>query len=623
MVLVKRYRSDKEGRTVAAVYPHIKGAALYEVITAQCRAYIDYERMVREEGEGTALYLALKAEIDKKLPHLGTPVFFYNARKTSAVVNYGCNKKVIAGKGDIKISMHVHFPDGPVFPSTRDVRRAVSGVSGIDCNVYHRNQQLWRLPYFGKEDLKTRKIEPNSQQKEVKGVVDNKILVHDFPQEPYERYTVSTEEEPTVAPEQSQSNTEDVYAVMDHINTHTFSDKQEAEEFARTEVAKFVVHIANGTYILIFPDHLAHMASVPEITFRTDEGPLPLSRTMFQTKLEVAFEPHGARDAVCNLWRGWDHEAVSTVPTELLESWTELFGHTEYLLQWVGRALRGHKTKVALVLYSEDQQVGKSFWTHFLARHVFAPYQAEVVGVDRLVNKFNSVLLGKLLVVCDEASSVSGDDYTGRFDRLKGMITNPVTQIEVKGKESFQISDYSNYILCSNHESPVKVESGDARYVILPVSAARKQDKQYFTALAKTCYNKQYAARFFHYCLAHSSEDYDLVANRPMTDQYREAQLASLTSTGRFCHFWAELASPEEFDAKWGATATSEWRASGDELYRLYVDWCTANGEKSVQRKLTFERGAGKVFTKIHTRTGNYYTVLKPGKKEGRLPVKG
>ena len=68
----------------------------------------------------------------------------------------------------------------------------------------------------------------------------------------------------------------------------------------------------------------------------------------------------------------------------------------------------------------------------------------QVHNTDDLLGNFNADTADKLLVDVDEASF---GGYAKQANRLKGIITEPTTQMERKGKDSITIPSYSNLVL--------------------------------------------------------------------------------------------------------------------------------------------------------------------------------
>jgi hypothetical protein len=91
-----------------------------------------------------------------------------------------------------------------------------------------------------------------------------------------------------------------------------------------------------------------------------------------------------------------------------------------------------------------------------------------------------------------------GDRRTA--DAIKSLATATTMGVEGKGLPVVQSPIAVNLWLASNHDSAAHVEEADARYLILDVSARRKNDAKYFAALTSQIKSGG-AEAFAHYLL--------------------------------------------------------------------------------------------------------------------------
>lgn len=121
-----------------------------------------------------------------------------------------------------------------------------------------------------------------------------------------------------------------------------------------------------------------------------------------------------------------------------------------------------------------------------------------VSGFDAIMDKFNSILAGKLLVCVDETAVVDKKQYIKDFDKFKAQITGSTIEIEKKGKDKYTVSNHCNYAITSNHNG-VKLESGDRRYYCGECSDTYKGNFEYFTNLVSKCFNQECGNIFYSY----------------------------------------------------------------------------------------------------------------------------
>lgn len=117
-----------------------------------------------------------------------------------------------------------------------------------------------------------------------------------------------------------------------------------------------------------------------------------------------------------------------------------------------------------LVLVSRERQTGKTTFLNFL-KAVFGANVAFVTN-DTMRSKFNSERAGRLIIACDEAFLNKKEDS----ERLKALSTAQKTYIEFKGKDRYEIDNFSKIIMCSNNIiDPVYIDEEEVRYWVRDV----------------------------------------------------------------------------------------------------------------------------------------------------------
>ena len=201
-------------------------------------------------------------------------------------------------------------------------------------------------------------------------------------------------------------------------------------------------------------------------------------------------------------------------------------GHSEfyqYLLRWMALPLQlpGERTET-MVCVNGDQGSGKGLiFNQLLGRGVYGDHTYVQVknATDDLLGKFNHLTARRLLVMIDEIKSF-GDAFK-YSETLKNIITEPRTTLQRKGIDSVDINNYANYVLATNCEVPLKVDSSDRRYACIRASNAKCGDLDYFKELTRICRDPQTALHFYKYLLSLDLSEWN-PRNIPMTDEKRE-----------------------------------------------------------------------------------------------------
>ncbi|KAH7814946.1 putative Poxvirus D5 protein [Monocercomonoides exilis] len=139
----------------------------------------------------------------------------------------------------------------------------------------------------------------------------------------------------------------------------------------------------------------------------------------------------------------------------------------EYVINWIANIVQhpGIKNETALILKG-IQGIGKNRFTDVISE-LFAGYSSRnVTEVGELTGNFNSVVESKMLIVLNELKNC-GDDRLANFNALKSVITENIIRINEKNQPRRTAENVANFIFVTNHSFPVKIETGDRRYVVL------------------------------------------------------------------------------------------------------------------------------------------------------------
>lgn len=192
-----------------------------------------------------------------------------------------------------------------------------------------------------------------------------------------------------------------------------------------------------------------------------------------------------------NVWSGFLAKEVNSVDMKLIDP---IINHIEkiwcsgnkeyarYIISWFSHALKfpDKKTRTALCLFSLKEQVaGKSLINGFICKNIYGPKLALMMrGPEDLTKNFNNLLLGKILVVCDEIGTKKRGNFHSVPEVLKNMITETSLTIEPKGKNSFSVDQGTNIIMNGNGDcNSLKLGSEAPRYATFDCSNELQNDQ--------------------------------------------------------------------------------------------------------------------------------------------------
>jgi hypothetical protein len=244
----------------------------------------------------------------------------------------------------------------------------------------------------------------------------------------------------------------------------------------------------------------------------------------------VIFDPGAAADPrTLNLWKGFAVEPkegdCSLVLDHIRNIWCS--GDSvlsDYVLDWMARMVQfpGTQAEVALVLRS-GEGTGKGIVVEFL-RRIFWHNTKKVSKAAHIVGRFNAHLGECVLLFADEAFAKGTVEETGA---LKTLITSDMLFIEEKFLTPGERPNFVHLIVASNHQWVVPADIDSRRFVVLDVSAARKDDRKYFKALFALLEGDGPAV-LLHYLLGRDISRFDVRAI-PITEALLEQRLLSLS----------------------------------------------------------------------------------------------
>ena len=215
-----------------------------------------------------------------------------------------------------------------------------------------------------------------------------------------------------------------------------------------------------------------------------------------RTYENIVFKPQNAplkNPRLYNLWKGFpEHsvkdeiaakDGVAAFKEHMLEN---ICQKDEGLYVWLWSYFAhiiqkpGEKPLTALV-FRGDKGVGKNALIRIIGELLGSYY---LLTSDRryLVGNFNAHMENRLLFVLDEAFW-SGDKQAE--GRLKDLITGDRHVIERKGKEMYEVDNFTRVVIIGNEDWLVPASFDERRFAVFDVGDGRKQDTHYFRTMRK------------------------------------------------------------------------------------------------------------------------------------------
>ena len=198
------------------------------------------------------------------------------------------------------------------------------------------------------------------------------------------------------------------------------------------------------------------------------------------------------RENIFSYFTGYDYNEVDEVNEDVIAGFLnhvkEIMANGnkeiyEYILNWYAYVLQkpDGKTGTCLV-FTGLQGTGKNVFTDVLCKLMERYSNSNLTRIDDVVGKFNTALENMKLVVCNEMSSAETNKYLNS-DALKSVITENRIDVNQKCMPVRTVQNVCNLIILSNHSTPVKIESGDRRYVVSETNDKYKGNFKHFEKL--------------------------------------------------------------------------------------------------------------------------------------------
>jgi hypothetical protein len=267
------------------------------------------------------------------------------------------------------------------------------------------------------------------------------------------------------------------------------------------------------------------------------------------------------------------------------------------------------KTEIANYIRDEGELtrsgggVGKNLAFDFFGRKILGEkYYYVVSDNSELYGSFNGMFEGKLLILVEEAN---GTDNLKNSAGLKSRISKKKITVNKKGKDQYQLNDYTNYVFTTNQVNAIPIQKEDRRFVVYDADTSMRGNKDYFKNLVKEMEKEEIIYGFYYY-LKHL-ETYDNPVefrdSMPITNAYRDVRRMNTPIILRW------LSNIETLNR-----VIKE--SKGNDLYDHYTNWVVNNREGGGESLLTQTKfgtmlSKSSAFEKKRANTGVVY-IGKP-----------
>ena len=207
--------------------------------------------------------------------------------------------------------------------------------------------------------------------------------------------------------------------------------------------------------------------------------------------------------------------------------------------------------------------------------------------MEKLTGKFNTILLGKVLVNIDEPRCQSKQEFFAMNETLKSIITNETLLVEPKGKDPFSVRDNTNIVGTTNNPHAFVATQGDRRLAIFEASREFAKDRSYHAKLREATDNQEFGNALFTWALDYvkSDEFIDVTdqTNIPSTAIRERVLESSRPPLTLFVEQFQGDESNFVSDEIGKTDIVSPLVIPKIGLYEKYQEWCKKTGNVSVK----------------------------------------
>jgi hypothetical protein len=188
------------------------------------------------------------------------------------------------------------------------------------------------------------------------------------------------------------------------------------------------------------------------------------------------------------------------------------------IVSWLAHLVQQPAEKLNFgILLQGMQGTGKSFISQIMNKVLGVQNCTSSTTTQQMMGQFTDWMEGKQLVTIEEIR-----DQEERFkvyNHLKGLITNDVVKINIKGIPAYDVPNRTNFICYTNYEDAVPMDDDDRRFII-HFSRALPKPPQYYKDLGRHVEND--CGSVLSYLLQVDLTKFDPKGRAPMTASKKE-----------------------------------------------------------------------------------------------------
>jgi hypothetical protein len=245
----------------------------------------------------------------------------------------------------------------------------------------------------------------------------------------------------------------------------------------------------------------------------------------------------------------------------------------DFVISWMADIIQNpttNKPGVCLVLRS-SQGAGKNTFALLLQDIIGILHSIAIHNKRDIVGDFNSAIIGKLLIVMNEAF-YSQDKQTN--ETIKTLITEGIITVHPKFAEPYNTDCISRFLILSNNDHIVDMAFDDRRFVVLDLNESHARDLDYFSNIRECMKNggKESLYAMLKNEVEYSRKDFD--TSKIKTEAMMQQKKNSMDSIDNWIVSWiskGKLEWGEDDYSSYNLKFTSKNKIYQEDFYKSYL----------------------------------------------------
>jgi len=302
---------------------------------------------------------------------------------------------------------------------------------------------------------------------------------------------------------------------------------------------------------------------------------------------------HKCPSNIYNLWTPFLAESYEPCPEdECIDELEFLLNHIlilcnhekviyDYFIRWFGQMLKYPSKKTTAPTFISEEGAGKGSLFELFRKVLGDKKVLETTNPEKVVGKFNILILNAFLVIFNELEQHKIKQYGGD---IKGFITDKSIQIEGKGTNPFQALSYHRLLNATNVKNGglLNPHQNDRRNVIIECSDELCNNKEYFDKFYECIENKKLIRKFYDYC--YNLDGLEKLELPPKTEHHQiliDGNVCKVKEFMKDCTF------------SWAAQGLQKIDIPSLQLYQNFKTYIDENGFKYETNTIHFVRQLG------------------------------